>query len=374
MEPLFKVVAFLEELFPPEFSLENDPIGLVVKPVSLSQPIEKALVALELSPSLVQTVVKEGYGLLYLHHPPIWNPIKMLDAENPHVSMLLKLYQNGVTVLSHHTNLDCAPGGIADQWVELLELRGKKKPLFPSKTNKQYFKITTFVPQEHLDRVAKAAFQAGAGIIGNYSECSFYTEGTGTFTPQKGANPFIGKAGNHEKVRELRFEVRVEENLLTEVLHAIFVAHPYEEPAVDVYPLLPFARPDTGLGRLIELENPVSLKVISMKIERLINEKVLVQKPYSKKCENIAKIAILPGSGKSLLNSLHSEKVDLFISGDLSHHDIEELKIKNISFIQLPHGRGERIAMQSVTNLIRKQAMEKGLKVTFESENRYHDE
>jgi dinuclear metal center YbgI/SA1388 family protein len=374
MEPLFKVVAFLEELFPPELSLENDPIGLVVKPVSLSQPIEKVLVALELNPSLVHTVVEEEYDLLYLHHPPIWNPIKKLDIENPYVSMLLRLYQNGVTVLSHHTNLDCAPEGLADQWIELLELQGKKKPLFPHKINKQYFKITTFVPQEHLDRVAQAAFQAGAGIIGNYSECSFYTEGIGTFTPQKGANPFIGEAGNHERVRELRFEVRVEENLLAEVLHAIFTAHPYEEPAVDVYPLFPFAKPDAGLGRLIELDNPISLEALSVKIERLIDEKILVQKPYSKNCENVVKIAILPGSGKSFLNSLNNEKVDLFISGDLSHHDIEELKIKNISFIQLPHGRGERIAMQSVTNLIQKKAMEKGLKVTFESENRYHDE
>jgi putative NIF3 family GTP cyclohydrolase 1 type 2 len=168
--------------------------------------------------------------------------------------------------------------------------------------------------------------------------------------------------------------VRVEENLLAEVLHAIFTAHPYEEPAVDVYPLFPFAKPDAGLGRLIELDNPISLEALSVKIERLIDEKILVQKPYSKNCENVVKIAILPGSGKSFLNSLNNEKVDLFISGDLSHHDIEELKIKNISFIQLPHGRGERIAMQSVTNLIQKKAMEKGLKVTFESENRYHDE
>ncbi len=374
MEPLSKVVAFLEELFPPELALENDPIGFAVKPVSLSQPIEKVLVALELNPPLTQTAIKEGYDLLYLHHPPIWNSVETLDAENPHISMLVKLYQSRVSVLSHHTNLDCSSGGLADQWVKILGLRGKKKPLFPGETSKKHFKVTTFVPQEHLDKVAQAAFQAGAGIIGNYSECSFYTEGIGTFTPQKGASPFVGKMGNYEKVQELRLEVRVEETLLSRVLSAIFAVHPYEEPVVDVYPLFPFAKTDTGLGRLIELDEPISLEVLSKKIEHIVNEKVTIQKPYSKNCENLTKIAILPGSGKSFLSNLCNEKVDLFISGDLSHHDIEELRLNNISFIQLPHGLGEKIAMQSVTNLIRKKATEKGLKVTFESENLYQYE
>lgn len=375
MESLSKVVAFLEELFPPEFALENDPIGFAVKPVSLSQPIEKVLVALELNPPLTQIAIKEGYDLLYLHHPPIWSPVKTLDAENPHVSMLVKLYQSGISVLSHHTNLDCSSEGLADQWVKILGLQGKKKTLFPGKTSKKYFKVTTFVPQEHLDKVAQAAFQAGAGIIGNYSECSFYTEGIGTFTPQKGANPFVGKMGNYEKVQELRFEVRVEETLLLRVLSSIFAVHPYEEPVVDVYPLFSLAKTDTGLGRLIELDEPISLETLSKKIEHIINEKVMVQKPYSKNnCENLTKIAILPGSGKSFLSNLGNEKPDLFISGDLSHHDIEELKLNNISFIQLPHGLGEKIAMQSVTNLIRKKAAEKGLKVIFESENFYQYE
>ena len=99
-------------------------------------------------------------------------------------------------------------------------------------------KLVVFVPREALDTVREALFEAGAGRIGDYERCSFYTEGTGTFFGGEGTDPNVGRAGREQRVAELRLETVFPEERQEEVVEALRRAHPYEEPAFDVYPLL----------------------------------------------------------------------------------------------------------------------------------------
>jgi hypothetical protein len=99
-------------------------------------------------------------------------------------------------------------------------------------------KLVVFVPREALDRVRSALFEAGAGKIGNYTHCSWYVAGTGTFLAGEGTSPAVGQTGREQRVSELRLETVFPEELQNEVITALRDAHPYEEPAFDVYPLL----------------------------------------------------------------------------------------------------------------------------------------
>jgi hypothetical protein len=99
-------------------------------------------------------------------------------------------------------------------------------------------KLVVFVPREALEGVRDALFAAGAGRIGNYERCSWYTAGTGTFRGGEGSDPSIGERGREERVSELRLETVYPEDRHDEVIAALRGAHPYEEPAFDVYPLL----------------------------------------------------------------------------------------------------------------------------------------
>jgi hypothetical protein len=99
------------------------------------------------------------------------------------------------------------------------------------------FKLVWFVPRESLDDTLEAAFAAGAGVIGAYERCAFYTEGTGTFRGGQGTQPSVGQAGRDERVAELRVETIVPDGRQDAVLAALREAHPYEEPAIELYPL-----------------------------------------------------------------------------------------------------------------------------------------
>ena len=99
-------------------------------------------------------------------------------------------------------------------------------------------KLVVFVPREALETVRDALFAAGAGRIGEYERCSWYTAGTGTFLAGAGASPTVGEPGREERVAELRLETLFSEERHDEVVAALRRAHPYEEPAFDVYPLL----------------------------------------------------------------------------------------------------------------------------------------
>jgi len=366
MERLETVVSFWETLFPSSLAFPSDPPSLQIKG---EDRVEKILVALELNPRVFRQAIKENYDFLYLHHPPIWKPLTSFSSDDPWLSMLGELYYRKISILAHHTNLDSAKGGLADQWIKILSLEGKTKPLEPHSS--RGFKVVTFVPLSHREKVLEAIFSSGGGKIGNYEECGFLLSGKGTFRPQEGARPFWGKIGEREEVEEIRIEVNVEEHFLSRVIESIFSSHPYEQPVIDVYPL--FSSGDTGLGRVITLSSNISREDLERRISLAFP--LVAYYPDDDFPVVYQKIALCPGSGKSLLDRVIKEKPQAFLSGDLSHHDIAELNLWGVTYYSIPHEEGERKALKEVYQDLKEKFKEQGLKVelNFETEGKNNE-
>ncbi|MCS7241467.1 Nif3-like dinuclear metal center hexameric protein [Candidatus Caldatribacterium sp.] len=355
MEPLRKVIAFFEDLFPSSLALPEDRVGFHIH---AKNTVERVLVALELNPQVLSKALECSCDLLYLHHPPLWEPLQKLSCEDPLFVMLEKLYDRGTSVFVHHTNLDIAPQGIADQWLKLLGFEGNTKPLLTTARPGKY-KIVTFVPPTHLDVVLDALFQEGAGIVGNYRDCAFFVPGVGTFLPGEEARPFIGIPGRRERVEEIRIEVEVPSTKLSRAVQALEATHPYEQPVIDVYQLtsIPLTY---GLGRTVNLPTPLSEEEVRERIAHL-------SIPFSFICteKNVAfqKIALCPGSGRKLVPKVIEERADLFITGDLTHHDIETLRLFGIAYLCIPHGYGERLALREIASLLRREAQKRSMAI-----------
>ncbi len=359
MEKLETVISFWETLFPSSLALPSDPPPLQIKG---QDQVEKILVALELNPRVFHQVIEESYDFLYLHHPPIWEPVTSFSIDDPWLSMLNELYHRKISVLAHHTNLDSAKGGLAEQWIKILSLEGKAQPIEPYSPRE--FKVVTFVPLSHREKVLEAIFSSGGGKIGNYEECSFLLSGKGTFRPQAGAHPFLGKVGEREEVEEVRIEVNVEESYLSQVVEAIFISHPYEQPAIDVYPLFSFG--DVGLGRIVTLSSNISQKDLEERLSLAFP--FAAYYPDDSSPTTYQKIALCPGSGKSLLEKIIQEKPQVFLSGELSHHDIAKLNLWGITYYSIPHEEGERRALKEVYYNLKERFKEQGLEVELNFE------
>ena len=358
METLQRVLDFLESLFPASLALPDDRFGLQVR---ACRNVKRVAVDLELTPNLVAWATVEKIDLLYLHHPPIWTPLHSLSQEDPYFVMLYTLYHHGISVFAHHTNLDSAPHGLAEQWIKILALEGQWKTILPRTAQK--FKVVTFLPSTHLEEVSQAIFSTGAGTIGNYKGCSFSVPGTGTFIPQEGARPFLGTVGKPEQVSEIRLEVEVRAGLLQTTVEKILATHPYEEPVVDVYPLFETPGSRTGLGRIVQLLQPLEKEHLQHRVEKAFAETANLYSGNSSSSYQV--IALCPGSGKSLLERVIKEQVDIFITGELSHHEIQQLLLAGIDYLPISHGKGERRAMQEICIFLREKAQEEGLNVEF---------
>jgi len=362
MATLQQLLDFFEYLFPTHFALPDDRTGLQIK--GDRNQISRVLVALELNSEVFHKTLKYQIDFLYLHHPPIWNPIYTLTIDDPWCRMMTQLFHEGISVLAHHTNLDILPGGIADQWVSILKLQGKIKPL--SSKSSHSFKIVTYVPPNYLETVTQALFQSGAGSIGQYRSCSFQIEGIGTFLPIEGAQPFIGKVGSLEKVKEIRIEMNFSDpHLVNQFIEAIKTSHPYQNPVIDIYSLFPNNLVLEGLGRVIDLKQPLKWNNLIQCLKSLLKNELTLPHWKNSDHHDLQKIALCPGSGGSLLENVIMEKPDVYISGDLNHHEIEKLKLYSIEYIPVPHGDGERLGFKMLFGNFKKTAHEHFPEVMF---------
>lgn len=226
--------AILEEIAPKKLAMDGDPIGLQLG--DLSKKVRKIMFTLDVLEEVVDEAVEEGVDMIIAHHPFLYRPLKKIDIETAQGRMIRKLIKHDIIVYAAHTNLDIAQGGVNDILADLLELRDTQV-IVPT-YQEEYTKIVVFVPEDAADAVRNALMQAGAGQIGTeYQECSYETLGTGRFKPSKNANPAIGEKEVLAEVPELRLEAIVRSGLARAAARAAQDAHPYEEPAIDIYPL-----------------------------------------------------------------------------------------------------------------------------------------
>jgi dinuclear metal center YbgI/SA1388 family protein len=329
------LAAAIEAFAPSRWAAEWDNVGLLVG--DASAPLSRALLTIDCTREVLDEARRRGCEAIVSYHPPIFSPQKRFLAGSP----AYEAARAGIAIHSPHTALDVAPGGTNDVLGDVLELT-HRRPLRPLvATAGAKVKLVTFVPAENVDAVSQALFAAGAGRIGNYSSCSFRSPGTGTFLGEEGANPVVGQAGRLEQAPELRLETVVPGACVADVVRALRRAHPYEEPAFD---LVQLAAPplDLGFGRVGDVA-PTSLQRIADRLKAGLGAShVLVVGSLDRP---VTRVALCVGSGGDLLGDALSAGADLFVTGELRHHDALRAGEAAMAVVCALHSTSERLAL-----------------------------
>jgi dinuclear metal center YbgI/SA1388 family protein len=348
------LVSFLQKLAPPALAEEWDNVGLLVG--DRSRPVSRILTCLTLTPDVADEAIAERAALIVTHHPVLFRPVKRLTADDSQGKMLLSLIEAGIAVYSPHTGYDSAAAGINQQLAERLDL-SEIQPLKPISTPPTC-KVVCFVPREHLVRVQEAVWEGGAGEIGAYSRCSFVMDGTGTFFGGAESKPAIGEAGRLEQVAEARLEVDCPERLVPEVVRRLRKAHPYEEPAYDVYPLRA-ERTSLGAGRWGRFRGTgaVSGDGTLAELVEMIKSRLGVStlQVVGDLAGRVARVGICCGSGGELLSAAIAAGCDAFFTGEARFHNCLEARSAGISLILAGHYATERPAMELLAAILQQE-------------------
>jgi len=327
----------LDELAPFSLAEPWDNSGLQVG--DREAAVRKVLVAFDLTPAVLDEAIAEDCTTVVTHHPLLFTPVRSLIASRPLERLLRRIVSAKIDVISCHTNLDSAAGGISDTAAQALGLKGLQ-PLVPAPAG--WRKFVGFIPVEAVERVASAVFAARAGVIGEYAECAYALNGQGWFTPGAGAQPHVGHQGLPERTPEVRWETVVPHTRVNAVVRAYVQAHPYEEPAFDIYPVEDLL-PRAGLGRVGRLVRPSTVTEFAGLIAEAID---VVSLEYSGDgTQTVERVAVVPGSGASLLPEARG-LADVFVTGDVSYHVADKADDAGLALIVAPHGELEWLGLR----------------------------
>ncbi|MCB2188945.1 MAG: Nif3-like dinuclear metal center hexameric protein [Deltaproteobacteria bacterium] len=333
------IASFMEEWAPSWTAEEWDRVGLLVG--EPSWPAARVWVALELTPELLARALKQNVNLLLTHHPPLFKPLPNLRTDRPLVRRLLEAASRGLALFAAHTNLDVAPGGVNDALAARLGL-GDLSSLEPAGRGKMV-KVVVFTPPEAAEAVAQALFTAGAGRIGNYRECAFAAPGVGSYVPPPDGRPYRGAPGRPEQAPEQRLETILPAARLAGALAALGAAHPYEEPAVDVYPLTE-GPAGYGLGRVGRLDPPLAPAEFAARAARELGSPLaaLAGAPP----ERLSRVAVVGGSGGDYLAQAAAAGAGLLVTGEARYHAAEAAADLGLGLLTLGHFQTEQVIVE----------------------------
>ncbi|MFQ3549247.1 MAG: Nif3-like dinuclear metal center hexameric protein, partial [Armatimonadota bacterium] len=256
---------------------------------------------------------------------------------------IINALKAGISVYVMHTNYDSATNGINDILASTLDLQNTSI-LFPRRDNTLY-KICVFVPNQSIDVVRNSMAENGAGIIGEYSYCSFRSLGIGSFLGSESSNPTIGEKSKLEEVEEYKLEMVCHKSKLEQVISGMIAAHPYEEPAYDVIELYNGAS-QYGYGRVGNLKREMLLSEFTDMVQQNLNVEYIKVKGNDNKL--IKKVAVCGGSGSSLYTSAIANKADVFVTGDTKYHDMVSADFNGLAMIDAGHFETEKPGMLSL--------------------------
>lgn len=350
------IIKYLEEWAPKGIAWEKDNVGLQIGDPHIK--IKNILISLDLTEDVIQSAQKENCNFIITHHPVLFYPLKSLDfSKNRIARMTATIIKNNITLYSAHTNLDFTKHGVSYQLAKKLELKNIK---FLKNLSENQFKLSVFVPANHIDKVAEAIHQAGAGIIGEYSNCSFKTSGIGTFRGSKTSNPSHGKNGVIESVEEVKLEVLVAKWKLNEVIIAMKKNHPYEEVAFDVF-ALKNENINYGIGAIGEMNDKMNINdFLSFVSSKLKTSGLRYVKGKTKR---IKTVAVCGGSCGELLDEAIKQNADAFVTADLKYHTFHDAEGK-ILLIDAGHYETEVPVLDEIQTRLKKLIIEnKNIKV-----------
>lgn len=342
------IAGVVEQIAPLGLAQSWDNVGLLVG--DPEKQIKNVLLTIDVTKAVVAEAQALKTDLILSYHPIIWDGLKHVLADGP-TQRVYDLIRSNIAVFSIHTALDAQIGGVNDGLAEMLGIVNAK-PLgdYVEYNPQENYKLVVFVPVEAMDKVANAVFAAGAGAMGNYRDCGFGTDGTGTFLPLKGAHPAIGRQGRREAVHEIRFETIVPAEKLDAVVAAMKEAHPYEMPAFDIFKLFGYGS-TFGLGRFGPLAKPAKIAQLVEQIKEQTGAKAVGLVGDSKRLVRTA--AVCAGTCGRILNTVIANGADLYLTGELKHHEALAAQEAGLTCICLSHTVSERFMLKKLAKQLK---------------------
>ena len=338
------IIAPLEKFAPLAYQESYDNSGLLVG--DKNKETKGALLCLDITEEVLDEAIELKCDLVIAHHPIVFSGLKRFNGNNYVERVIIKAIKNDIALYACHTNIDNVQNGVNYKIAEKLGLKNVK--ILSSKKGVLQ-KLVSFVPTEHAESVRKALFEAGGGNIGNYTECSFNVEGTGTFRGNENSSPVIGEKGITEKVTETRVELIFEKHLQNQVLNALKKTHPYEEVAYYLNDLDNYYQ-NVGSGIVGELEQEEELTALFTRIKSIF--KVPFLKHTASLGKSVKKVALCGGSGSFLLKDAISSGADVFLTADFKYHQFFDSENK-IVICDIGHYETEQFTPEIFYEVIR---------------------
>ena len=319
MTKLADVIAALDAAYPPRLAADWDSVGLVCG--DPADGVDRVLLAVDATDAVVDEALDWGAQALVVHHPLLLRGVDSVGAHTPKGAVVHRLIRGGCALFTAHTNADSADPGVSDALAAALGLTvtGVIDPI----PDRLLDKWVVMVPRTHTERVQSALFAARAGEIGDYRECSWRTAGVGQFLPLQGAVPTVGAVGQLEIVDEDRVEVVALRSLRSRVLAALREAHPYEEPAFDVFEIAALGS-SLGIGRVGVLQTQEALREFTTRVRRALPDTAWGVRAAGDPDAVVRTVAVCGGAGDSLLDAVARLGVDAYVTADLRHHPVDE--------------------------------------------------
>ncbi|MED4070595.1 Nif3-like dinuclear metal center hexameric protein [Priestia endophytica] len=337
-----KIIEVFESFSPKNLAVEGDKIGLQIG--TLSKPVKRVMVTLDVMENVVDEAIEKKVDLIIAHHPPIFRPLKTVTTDGATGRIVEKCLKHDIAVYAAHTNLDVTKGGVNDLLADAL---GIKDTTVLAPTGEEALKkLVVFVPKSHADEVRHALGTSGGGHIGNYSHCTFNTEGKGTFLPLEGTDPYVGTKGELHEEEEVRIETVFKASDEKNIIRAMKKTHPYEEVAYDVYDLSQKGE-EYGLGRIGKLEEETTLREFAERVKHIFGVSGL--RVVGNLQDKVRKVAVLGGDGNKYMYTAKFKGADVYVTGDLYFHVAQDAMNVGLNVIDPGH-HVEQIMKKGVTD------------------------
>ncbi len=334
---LKEITNHLESIAPLAYQESYDNSGLICG--NQDMEITGAVICLDSTEAVIDEAIANKCNLVIAHHPIVFSGLKKFNGKNYVERVIIKAIQNNIAIYAAHTNLDNVHNGVNAKIAEKL---GLVNCAILAPLNNTIKKLVTYCPDENASAIREALFAAGGGLIGNYDECSFNTNGTGTFRAGKNTTPYVGEIGKQHQEKETRIELIYPSYIESKLLKALFLAHPYEEVAYDIV-ALSNSNNQVGAGMIGELATEMDEKAFLNHLKKVMKADGI--RYTALRGQKLKKVAVCGGSGSFLLKNAINAGADVFVTADFKYHQFFDAE-NQLIIADIGHYESEQYTME----------------------------
>lgn len=339
------ILPVLEQMAPLAYAEDFDNVGLLTG--NADDEATGILVCHDALENVIDEAINDKCNLVVCFHPILFSGLKKITGKNYVERAVIKAIKNDIAIYAVHTALDNHQQGVNKIFCDALGLINTKV-LIPKQNF--IYKLVTYTIPDNADTVRNALFNAGAGSIGNYNNCSFTSNGTGTYRGNENSSPVIGTKGEFTSTSEVKIEVTFEKYLEHKILKALFTSHIYEEVAYEVY-ALQNTHQNIGLGMTGELEQPLDEQAFLDFVKQKMDAQGIRHTAFTGR--QIKKVAVLGGSGSFAIKNAIAAGADAFLTADLKYHQFYEAEGR-LLLADIGHFESERYTKNYIFDYLRK--------------------